>query len=247
MSEPNNESVAGHPFFCSWSGGKDSCLALHRAIREGGSPKRLFTMMREDGRASRSHGLPRYLLEEQARQIGIPIDFRSASWEAYETVFSEMLGEFQTDGIETGVFGDIDIEDHRDWCRRVCGARGMRARHPLWKHPRRKLLEEFIRLGFKATIVVTKADTLGSEWLGRMIDENAVSELEKLGVDPSGESGEYHTLVTDGPIFPSPIEMHFREHVLHDGYWFLGISGMTDDDRNIGATPDAAGYSPAAQ
>jgi diphthine-ammonia ligase len=219
-----NPSVAQRPFFCSWSGGKDSCLALHYAILEGGMPKRLLTMMSEDGHGSRSHGLPQPLLEEQARRIGIPIVFHSASWTKYEKVFSSTLADLRVQGITEGVFGDIDIQDHRDWCVRVCGAQGIRARHPLWKRPRRELLEEFIGLGFKATIVVTKAESMGPEWLGRTIDAHAIQELEQLGVDPSGELGEYHTVVTDGPIFHSPITLFPGEPVLHDGYWFLKVS-----------------------
>ncbi len=226
---PKISPTAG-PFFCSWSGGKDSCLALYHAIQQGGRPKCLFAMMAEDGKVSRSHALPRSLLEEQARRINLPIVFGSASWESYEAVFSAALQGFKADGIEAGVFGDIDIEDHRDWCLRVCGAAGIQALHPLWKRGRRELLEEFTGLGFTAAIIVTKADRLGPEWLGRTIDRNSAAELEKAGIDPSGESGEYHTVVTGGPIFQSTIHLNFQEPVLHDGYWFLKIIDERGDD-----------------
>jgi diphthine-ammonia ligase len=219
-----NPSIARHPFFCSWSGGKDSCLALHHAILEAGTPRALLTMMSEDGHGSRSHGLPRSLLEQQAQQIGIPIVFRSASWAGYENVFSSALQDFQTEGIAEGVFGDIDLQDHRDWCVRVCGAQGIRALHPLWKRPRRELLEEFIGLGFKALIIVTQAEKMGPEWLGRTIDASAILEMENLGIDPSGELGEYHTVVTEGPIFQSRIMLTAGEPAFHDGYWFLSVS-----------------------
>jgi diphthine-ammonia ligase len=229
MIESLSGSVIRRPFFCSWSGGKDSCLALYHAIRQGGTPRCLFTMMAEDGKTSRSHALPRSLLEEQALRLGIPIRFGSASWETYEVVFSDVLKRFQADGVKAGVFGDIDIEDHRAWCRRVCGAAGLEARHPLWKRDRRELLGEFIDLGFTAVIVVVKADRLGPEWLGKAIDRNTVSGLEKAGVDPSGERGEYHTVVTAGPIFRAGIRLATREPHFHDGYWFLGPSGATGD------------------
>jgi diphthine-ammonia ligase len=217
-------SIARQPFFCSWSGGKDSCLALHHAILDGGMPRALLTMMSDDGHGSRSHGLPRPLLEEQARRIGTPIIFRSASWAEYEKVFSSALEGFRDEGMADGVFGDIDLQDHRDWCVRVCSAQNIRAFHPLWKRPRRELLEEFIGLGFKAVIIVTEAKKMGPEWLGRIIDARAISEMEKLGIDPSGETGEYHTVVMEGPIFRSRISLTIGEPVLHDGYWFLGVS-----------------------
>jgi diphthine-ammonia ligase len=227
-----NSPIAQRPFFCSWSGGKDSSLALHHAILGGGKPRYLLTMMSDDGHGSRSHGLPRSLLEEQARRLGIPIVFRAASWTEYENVFSAALEDFRAKGITDGVFGDIDIQDHRDWCQRVCSARGIRARHPLWQRPRRELLEEFIALGFQATLVVVQADKMGPVWLGRSIDARAIQELEQLGVDPSGELGEYHTVVTDGPIFHAGLKLIPREPVLHDGHWFLSVSAAPPDPPN---------------
>ena len=216
--------IEGLSFFCSWSGGKDSCLALYHAIQTGGRPRYLFTMMTEDDRTSRSHGLPRSLLEQQARQLGIPIVFRSATWDEYEATFLAALHEFKAEGVEAGVFGDIDVESHRDWCLRVCNSSGLQPCHPLWKRPRHELLEEFVDLQFKARIVVTKADKLGSEWLGRIIDHDTIGKLEKAGIDASGELGEYHTVVTDGPIFQSETLLRTQETVLHDGYWFLKLS-----------------------
>lgn len=224
MKEQATEPIEGRPFFCSWSGGKDSCLALYHAIQKGASPKCLFTMMTEDNQTSRSHGLPKSLLEQQARQLGIPMAFRSATWGEYEATFLAALHEFKANGIETGVFGDIDVESNRDWCLRVCAASGIRPYHPLWKRARHELLKEFIDLRFKALIVATKADKLGSEWLGRIIDQNTVRELEKAGIDASGELGEYHTVVTDGPIFQSEIILKIQEPVLHDEYWFLRVT-----------------------
>jgi diphthine-ammonia ligase len=235
-------SLARIPFFCSWSGGKDSCLALDRSLREGGDPRRLLTMMAEDGRRSRSHGLPRFLLEEQARQIGIPIAFRCASWENYETVFSAALREFRSEGIEAGVFGDIDIEDHRQWCWRVCAAAGLQAVHPLWQTGRRTLFAEFLRRKFAAVIIAVKAEALGPEWLGRRIDPKTVRELEKAGVDPSGEAGEYHTVAVDGPVFRSRIGVRFGEPALHDGYWFLQTASPSGDVP--GETPSAGAAAP---
>ena len=90
--ERSMKSIEGRPFFCSWSGGKDSCLALYHAIQTGGRPECLFTMMAENNHTSRSHGLSRSLLEHQADRLGIPIVFRSATWDEYEATFlSEKL------------------------------------------------------------------------------------------------------------------------------------------------------------
>jgi uncharacterized protein (TIGR00290 family) len=169
------------------------------------------------------------VLEQQARQLGLPILFRSASWNDYEATFLTMLHDFKGQGIEVGVFGDIDIEEHRDWCQRVCTTSGLRAYHPLWKRPRRELLQELIDLHFKALIVVTNANKLGPEWLGKTIDADTIRELEGAGVDPFGEGGEYHTVVTHCPIFRSEITLNARSPLLHDGYWFLPVTANNPD------------------
>ena len=217
------QPIHDEPFFCSWSGGKDSCLALYHAVQHGGRPQCLLTMMAEDGMKSRSHGLPKTLIQEQARSLGVPIVFRSASWENYEAVFVSALHEFREKGIEGGVFGDIDIDSHREWVKRVCALADIRPFHPLWKRERRELLAEFVDLGFKATIVVLKSNKLGKEFLGKTIDRKTIAELEKAGVDASGELGEYHTVVTAGPMFSSGILLKRKGQLLHDGYWFLEV------------------------
>ncbi len=217
------EKISGKAFFSSWSGGKDSCLAFYHAVRSGGTPKRLFCMLNEDGTISKSHGIPKALLEKQAGLLNVDIAFRSATWEGYEAAFLTALYEFREGGIEHGVFGDIDIEEHREWCVTVCGKCGLQPLHPLWKRPRRELLLEFIDLGFKAVIVSVNAEKLGREWLGRTITAGAVGELEAAGIDICGEQGEYHTFVTGGPLFAAEIAFSAGEPVLRDGYWFLPL------------------------
>ena len=215
------KSITGRPFFCSWSGGKDSCLALYHAIHSGGNPHSLLTILSEDGASSRSHALPKRLIEKQARSLGLQPVFRSASWEQYEEEFISALKEFKRSGIEVGVFGDIDVDSHREWVRRVCGAAGIEPVHPLWKRNRRELLEEFIALGFIAQIVVINEQKLDKHFLGNIIQPQCISDMEEAGIDPSGELGEYHTVVTNGPIFSARVEVKVNIQEYHEGYWFL--------------------------
>ena len=224
MTVKANELLAGRPFFCSWSGGKDSCLALYHAIQSGGIPNSLLTMLSEDGVKSRSHALPRPLIEEQARSLGMQTVFRSASWQEYETEFISALHEFKKAGIEIGVFGDIDVDSNREWVQRVCSIAGITAVHPLWKRDRRELLEEFISLGFTAQIVVVNEQKMDKDFLGKMIQAQTITEMEEAGIDPSGELGEYHTVVTNGPIFSAKIETKIVSQDYHEGYWFLRVS-----------------------
>lgn len=217
-------SIDGESFFCSWSGGKDSCLALYQAVQSGGMPKALFTMMTEEGERSRSHGLSTDVVDYQASSLKIPQVKRSASWQTYEPIFLSAMREFKADGIECGVFGDIDLAEHRQWVERVCGFAGILPYEPLWWRNRKALLEEFLNLGFKAMIISVKDGLLSRDFLGRVIDRQVVVDMEDAGIDASGEEGEYHTMVIDGPIFSFPIYLDQKEKVVHNGYCFLDVS-----------------------
>jgi len=192
--------------------------------------------MAEDGSKSCFHGIAKTLIEDQSWKLGIPGLFISEPWEKYEAVFVSTLKKFRKEGITAGIFGDIDIEEHREWVQRVCACADITPYHPLWKQDRRKLLEEFIDLGFKTVIVVLKDDKLDKKFLGRIIDRKTIAELDKAGVDASGEMGEYHTLVTDGPIFTTPIPFKTKGVIHHEGYSFLDIESERKMNKRIRST-----------
>ena len=214
------------PFFCSWSGGKDCCLALYRAIRNGGTAKALMTMFTEKGVRSRSHGVPIGVFERQAAALGIPLVVHRSSWDDYEKTFVSALHELKGQGIDWGVFGDIDLEHHLEWVQGVCASTGITPYEPLWKRRRHELLEEFCHLGFTATIVADKQETLDTPFLGRTLEKDVILALREAGVDPSGEEGEYHTVVTNGPLFSSPIRLKSKGHVVRNGYCFLDVEAV---------------------
>jgi len=217
-------AIKGKAFFCSYSGGKDSCLALYHAINNGGIAKCLLTMFTEDGSRSRSHGVPPGVLEAQAAALEIPLVIGHSSWDDYEKVFVSAIRKFKEGGIEYGVFGDIDLEEHLQWVERVCSSEQIPVYEPLWKRPRRELLEEFLDLGFRATIVSVKKDVLDKSFLGRTLSKEVIAHLVDAGVDPSGEAGEYHTVVTDGPVFSAPIHLVTKGIVTRDGYNFIDVA-----------------------
>ena len=165
--------------------------------------------------------MARDILQAQAASLGIPLATRTASWSEYEPVFITALQELKQAGVEAGVFGDIDLEDHRLWEEKVCQAAGIEAHLPLWKTPSLELLDEFLALGFEATVVATLDEKMGREYLGRTLDAGLVREFARMGIDPSGEGGEYHTVVTDGPIFARLVQLSAGDQVLRSGYWFL--------------------------
>jgi diphthine-ammonia ligase len=179
-------------------------------------------MFTEDGR-SRSHGLPLSVLQAQAASLEIPIVVRNTSWADYEANFLSSIHGFRETGIKFGVFGDIDLEAHLEWVNRVCGTAKIGVYEPLWKRNRRDLLSKFLNLGFKATIVSVKLEALPISFLGRNLTREVITDLEKAGVDASGEGGEYHTVVTDGPIFSKSIQLKKQGEFSRDGYCFLEV------------------------
>jgi diphthine-ammonia ligase len=207
--------------FSSWSGGKESALATYKAISQGHEVLYLLNFISEDGERSRSHGTKASVLALQAEAIGIPIIQVKTSWENYEENFKKAVRELRNKGIEGGVFGDIDVEEHREWVERVCSEVGIKAFLPLWGIRAEELIEELLKSKFKAIIVATR---LEENFLGKVLDKALVRQLSKLGSHPCGENGEYHTFVTDGPIFRKALKVTSSESKKIDNIWFWEIS-----------------------
>ncbi len=213
-------TVKEFSFFCSWSGGKDSCLAFYHAVLAGGKPFGLFTALREGGEYSGSHGLPASVIQRQAELIGVPLLAKVMKKGRYTEDFAAVLDSYKEKGVDTGVFGDIDVEEHRAWVEDVCSSAGIRPLLPLWQWERAELLESFLNNGFKAMIVSVRDKVMDKSYLGEMLDWQLVRELEKRNIDPLGERGEFHTVVTDGPLFSSPLPLQRKGQVFRDRYWF---------------------------
>ncbi|MFA5089376.1 MAG: diphthine--ammonia ligase [Candidatus Omnitrophota bacterium] len=213
--------------FVSWSGGKESALSFYRVQQNLKTETAyLLSMVSEDGRRSRSHGISPDLLQKQAEMTGTSLLQQKCSWPTYETEFKKAVLSLKENGVDTGIFGDIDTQEHRDWVERICRETGIKPLLPLWKEERRVLIDEFVNAGFKAVVVATQADLLGPEWLGRVIDAEFISDFQELRhVDLCGENGEYHTFVFDGPLFRKPIDFATGRKVLKENRWFLELKG----------------------
>jgi uncharacterized protein (TIGR00290 family) len=191
----------------SWSGGKDSCLALWRAQQQGVKVRRLLSALDETGQRARSHGVSPALLRSQAQALGLESQFIAATWHNYEAQFVEALQEARASGITQAVFGDIDLQAHRDWEEKVCANAGITPLLPLWLGHRLDLVHEFWAAGFKAVVVCVDGRFLDASYAGRLFDEAFVASLPE-GVDACGENGEFHTFVYDGPGFKQPVAWH---------------------------------------
>ncbi len=214
------DPIAGARVFVSWSGGKDAYLALQRAVRRGAEPAALVCMLHEGGEVSRGHGLPLALLQEQAAALGVPLVTRATTWEDYEAAFVSVLHGLRAKGVQAGVFGDIDLQAHRDWVENVCELCGLGSHLPLWQEPRRRLLDEFLA-GGRATIVAVDSSRLGAEFLGLQLDDGVIARLEAAGADACGEEGEYHTMVVQAPLFSRPVALAWDGVHERDGHHVL--------------------------
>jgi diphthine-ammonia ligase len=213
----------GHKFITSFSGGKDSVLALYKAMKVGEAVG-LVIMMEEEGKRSRSHGMPPELIKAQAKSIGLPIYAQPSSWTEYEKIFINLLEKAKKQGAEVLVTGDLDMPVHGCWHEKVTKKVGLKLGMPLWEMNHREAVEEFINLGFVTTIVtVNLALGMREEDLGRTLTHEYVKELEARGIDPCGEGGEFHTTVLDGPIFNHPISVRKCEIIRHGEYAFLPL------------------------
>lgn len=217
------ERVKNKKFIASFSGGKDSMLALFKA-KQVAEPIGLISMLDETEKHSHSHRLTPEFLAAQARALGYPLYTRAASWETYEEQFIQLLEEMKEKGAEVLVTGDVDVAYHGTWHENVTKKAGIALCMPLWLENRRALVEEFIDLGFMA-MVTTVNLSLGmrKEDLGRILTHDFLDELEERSIDPCGEGGEFHTTVLDGPLFSDPLHVQPLD-ILQDGdYAFLPL------------------------
>lgn len=205
-ARPDPAESGSAPAVWSSSGGKDSLLALWHAKRLGLRPATMLTMFEETGLRSRSHGISRRLMESQARALGLELITPSASWADYEKVFVGTLRLLREANHRSAIFGDIDLQAHRDWEERVCAMADITPCLPLWQRDRRELAEESIALRFRSLVVCTDSRYLGDEFCGREFDARFIADLPPE-VDPCGENGEFHTFVYDGPLFRYPLDV----------------------------------------
>ena len=215
MSQPKKQ-----PYIVSWSGGKDSCLVLTPAIQAFGTPQFLLNMLTENAESSRSHGLRKTVIQTQADALG----FYSATWDDYENTFITALQGLKNKGIEMGVFGDMKIENrpdwiaHRQWAEHVCHQAKIMVHEPLWDDTEERLLTDFWASRIKAKII-----SVNKKYLGGSLTPALVDEFIQQGIHPLGETGEYHTVVFDSPLFSYHLDLRHGECILREGYRYLDV------------------------
>jgi diphthine-ammonia ligase len=193
----------------SFSGGKDSMLALDRALRLGLRVSRLVTLYDDASKRVRFHGVPVEVMRAQAHALGLPIRLYPTTPASFESVFLGALQELRTEEIAGVIFGNIHLADVRAWYEERVRAAELAHVEPLWNEPPGELVREVIGRGYTATLTCLEEATADPAWLGQTLSAELVAAFEARGIDACGERGEYHTLVTDGPLFRLPLRVEY--------------------------------------
>jgi len=222
MSDDDRNTLA-----LSWSGGKDSALALWVLGREHGIvPRALITTVTEVYERISMHGVRRSLLARQAEAIGVPLVEveipQECTNDVYEQRMAQAFGSEPLASVEAVAFGDLFLEDVRAYREDRLAAAGRQGCFPIWHRDTAGLAREFIEAGFEAIIVCVDPSKLDSRFAGRRFDRRLLGELP-AGVDPCGENGEFHTFVYAGPILPAPLGVEVGKTVERDGFVFTDV------------------------
>jgi diphthine-ammonia ligase len=194
----------------SWSGGKDCCMALDRLISQEFEVVCLVTTVPKEIGRTFGHGERTEMIKLQGETLNIPVHFIECTYETYTDQFVKTVQTLKHQFHITGIaFGDLYLDEHREWGEKVADAVAVEALYPLWmkKEAALQSLEKFVHSGYKAIVIRVQEDVLDDTWLGRIIDDSFLLDVPKTTICPMGESGEYHTFVYDGPLFSKRIQL----------------------------------------
>jgi uncharacterized protein (TIGR00290 family) len=209
------------PVVLSWSGGKDSMMAAYQLLAsQKYEIAALMTTVTEVFERISMHGVRRELLARQAVALGLRLIEiwipQNCSNEIYETRMREAMSRIKARGISKIAFGDLFLEDVKQYRDERLAQAGMTGVYPIWRRDTDELVRTFIGLGFKAIITCVDTQSLDASFAGREIDLKLLTDLPE-SADPCGEYGEYHSFVYDGPLFKHAVACKTGECVLRDG------------------------------
>jgi uncharacterized protein (TIGR00290 family) len=217
----------------SWSGGKDSAFALFKILLTGRyEVTGLHTVINTETKRVGMHGVREKLMEKQAAAIGLPLTKlyleSSETHAAYEKLMYTYYQQCADEGMEAVVFGDIFLEDLKEFRLGLLKSSGLEGIFPLWQCPTKTLIEDFIHAGFRTVICAANAQLFSEDAVGKVIDQKFLSSL-KNEIDPCGENGEFHTFVFDGPLFKQPVDfLKGKRTKKVYGYQKVNESGETE-------------------
>jgi uncharacterized protein (TIGR00290 family) len=211
----------------SWSSGKDSAWALH-LLRQQPEIEvvALFTTFNSAADRVAMHAVRRTLVEAQAERTGLPLWAVGLPWpcsnQDYEERMRAVCQRATAEGITAVAFGDLFLQDIRDYRVKQLQGTGLEPLFPVWKIPTKELGREMIDAGVKAKITCVDPSKLAKSFAGRDYDLSLLDALP-VEIDPCGENGEFHTFVYDSPVFSRPIGVRMGEVVERDGFVFADV------------------------
>ena len=205
-------------FVMSYSGGKDSTLALDKMITAGHEALLLLVVVNKETQRSFFHGADLDFLKKISLALDIPLQICPSDGDDYHLRFEDGLLKAKELGAEACVFGDIDIQSNREWGESRCAGCGIDAIYPLWHRDRAENAKEVIKKGYKCIIKTVDTRKLPRELLGKTLNDKTLAIMEEQGVDICGENGEYHTVTVGGPIFLHEVKYYLGD-VLDFGHY----------------------------
>ena len=226
----------------SWSGGKDSAMALYEIQRKRECEVvSLLTTLAEDYDRISMHGVRRVLLEQQAESLCLPLEqvliSKEASNEEYEAKIQATLSKWQKLGISGVAFGDIFLQELRKYREDNLAKIGMKAIFPIWGRDTAELARTFTKSGFKSIVTCVDGKVLDKAFAGRIIDASFLTELPP-NIDPCGENGEFHSFAFAGPIFKKSISFTIGQVVLRDSRYFCDLLPVDGGENGRTLIPD---------
>jgi len=215
----------------SWSSGKDSAWALYLLRQDPGIEiLGLFTVMNEQFNRVSMHSTRRELLQRQADAVGLPLRTinlpHPCTNEQYDTIMRQFVTESAANEVECMAFGDLFLEDIREYRENQLKGTGIEAMFPLWGTPTRELAEHMLSAGLDAYVSSVDLKKLPLHFAGRKWSRELIAELPQ-DCDPCGENGEIHTIVVAGPMFRRPISISVGQIVERDGFAYADIIPMS--------------------
>ena len=211
----------------SWSSGKDSTLALHAARQDLDlDVTALLVTLNAGADRVAMHAVRRTLLEAQADRLGLPLKIveipSPCPNDVYEARMATAMAEASDAAIEHVIFGDLFLEDIREYREHALAGSGIEPLFPLWQRPTDALARQMIDAGIRAVLTCVDPSQLDPAFAGRQFDASLLADLP-ASVDPCGERGEFHTFVYDGPGFSSPVAVEVGDVVERDGFVFCDV------------------------
>lgn len=236
LSELKGTAMKLKTWMC-WSSGKDSAFALYELKqRRNVEICGLLTTVTQGYDRVSMHGVRRALLEAQARAMKLPLEIVEipsvCSNHDYESRMAEAIRKARSQQVTHMAFGDLYLQDVREYRERQLRGTGISPFFPLWHRPTEEMSREIIESGTKAILSCVDTRKLDASFSGREFDDRLLSELPQ-NIDPCGERGEFHTFVYDSPVFESPIPVSVGEKTIREGFAFTDILSLAERPRAL--------------